>query len=419
MEALVSKTKKSTTSGMFTVATSCAAYGVTVMLFSTASILTLPIFRILEIIFPSLVAGLLVWRTKWNNYTLFVLGTLSIMLSVRSSIVMGLVFYMGYYIKMRCAVLKACELLGYAAYTFLWLCLAVLMGIVSLFLPIVARLLIASISLVVGLYFALVQPFSSEMYKRVIHLEREENEKLRSFLSKRLGEGYKRPLVVRMMCTIVRPFFSHKVVGCENVRQNMRNIFVSNHKEIYGPLVMAMFFPFEFRSWSTVYILDTKLSTDTVYHGTFERIKWIPECLKMFLSRVSAYLVAKLIGAFDPIVVYNDCGKSLLKTISESVDSIQTCYNLIVFPENPASTEENRYAKKGVCEFHTGFVRIAKEHYERTGEEIAFYPVYCESETRRIIIGESIVFDSSKPYVKERTRITSYLHDSINKIAQV
>jgi hypothetical protein len=68
--------------------------------------------------------------------------------------------------------------------------------------------------------------------------------RLRSILVKR----YRKRVGIRILSALVKPWCYHRVVGTKNVQPGEGPvIFVANHREIYGPIVVNLYLPFSFR----------------------------------------------------------------------------------------------------------------------------------------------------------------------------
>ena len=64
------------------------------------------------------------------------------------------------------------------------------------------------------------------------------------------------------------------------------------------------------------------------------------------------------------------------------------------------------------------FVDIAKLYYNRTGNPLAFVPMYIAPRLKTVYLGKSICFSGENPINEERKRICGYLMEQITQIAE-
>ncbi len=285
------------------------------------------------------------------------------------------------------------------------------------------RIYITSLPIVfvfISLIFAALQPIDKRYYSKLMKFSTtdKENSVLKNRLRFVLVKKYRRRIGIRILRFLAKPLFYHTVVGKELVDDKSQPvIFVCNHGEIYGPVATAVYLPFFYRPWIINKMIDRELITDHMYHGTFERISWLPKSVGRLMARLVSPLVLWILNSMDPIPVYRGSGREVLETIRQSADALVCDDNLLIFPENPDITKEGVYARQGVVQFFTGFVNIARTYYKKTGKRVCFYPIYCDKNRRKITIGEGTTFRPEENFQEEKQRIAQYLEDKINEIA--
>jgi hypothetical protein len=132
--------------------------------------------------------------------------------------------------------------------------------------------------------------------------------------------------------------------------------------------------------------------------------------------KIFAPLVLWILNSVEPIPVYRE-NRRVLETINLTVEAMLELDNILIFPENPLTTENKRYSVKGVSHFYTGFVHIAKVYYKKSGRAVTFYPVYANPKKRTITFGEGIAYDPEGK--NEPERICDLLEQAINHMADV
>ena len=60
---------------------------------------------------------------------------------------------------------------------------------------------------------------------------------------------------------------------------------------------------------------------------------------------------------------------------------------------------------------------VARFYYKKTGSALSFVPLYVCPKRAELCFGEPIRFDPEAPIEQERTRICTYLSDSITELA--
>ena len=225
---------------------------------------------------------------------------------------------------------------------------------------------------------------------------------------------------IRAVECVLRPFFFHRVRGAENVQldKDIPCVFVCNHGEILGPVVCTLFLPFPFRAWSAYEMLDRDTVIDRTMNGTFQNIKgWKRRLLQALMERVGAPFLTWLLQSEGCIPVYHDNPRKLMQTFRETITTMQAGDNILVFPENAATSPDHRYMEEGVSEFFTGFTMIGQMYANKTGKCPLFVPLYANGKKRLITFGAPTRYDADAPVNEEKERLCVYLRNEILKLA--
>lgn len=291
-------------------------------------------------------------------------------------------------------------------------------------------LVVPALLLVVGAILAVLHfPLTKQnliKLQRFIQLKEsgQDNPQLEKQLETVVIKKHKRRYGIKVIMSLVRPFYRHKLIGKENVPegQDGRLIFICNHGELYGPVVTNLYMPFYFRPWSISDMMeDPQCVAEYLYRFTVKRQKWLPEFLKWPVSRrILAPLSIWLMRSIGSIPVYRNKPRELMNTFRISVEAMQAEDNLLIFPENPdaESLEKPGYVRSGVGEFFTGFTMLAPLYYNKTGKNVIFIPIYASKTKRTITIGEGIEYDPDNQPTEEKLRIVDYLRDTMTEIGR-
>ncbi len=245
----------------------------------------------------------------------------------------------------------------------------------------------------------------------------EPNPSLKKQLDEVVVRRHKNRYGVRLILALLRPLYYHKVIGTENLSQYEDGtiILVSNHGELYGPVVTNLYIPISFRPWSISEIVDKDAIVPYVYENTALRQKWCPDFLKMPLTKLCCRFILWVLSSIEAIPVYRSKPRELLKTFRISVEAMQAGDNLLIFPENPQLNEgdDKRYRREGISAFYTGFVMLAPALYAKAKKRAVFVPIYASKHLRTLTIGAGIRYDPEPPQTEEKLRIVGELQRSM------
>ena len=250
-----------------------------------------------------------------------------------------------------------------------------------------------------------------------------QNPPLKKQLDEVVVRRHKNRYGVRLILALLRPLYYHKVIGTENLSQYEDGtiILVSNHGELYGPVVTNLYIPISFRPWSISEIVEKDAIVPYVYENTALRQKWCPNWLKMPLTKLCCRFMLWVLRSIEAIPVYRSKPRELIKTFRISVEAMQAGDNLLIFPENPQLNEgdDKRYLREGVSSFYTGFVMLAPALYAKAKKRAVFVPIYASKHLRTLTIGQGVRYDPTLPQTEEKLRIVSELQSSMQAMYEV
>ncbi|NLC31907.1 MAG: hypothetical protein GX781_01245 [Clostridiales bacterium] len=251
----------------------------------------------------------------------------------------------------------------------------------------------------------------------------ETNKALQLQLEKLLVEVYRRHYGIKLLILVLRPFFYIDLIEKEKVilDKDIPCIFTCNHGELYGPIVTNLFIPYSFRPWVINEMMDRELIADYIYTYTFKRQRWLPESLKLPLSRAVTPALAWIMESLDSIPVYRNTPGELIKTFRASASAMEAGDNLLIFPENPndPSQEKNGYLRDGIGNFFTGFVSVAQVYQRKTGKSPLFFPIYADKKNRLMRFGKPIRYNAQNNKVDEQRRVSDYLRSEMLRMAAI
>ncbi len=213
----------------------------------------------------------------------------------------------------------------------------------------------------------------------------------------------------RFVKWLVRVFYPKmEVVGAENLPQEPA-IVVGNHSQLHGPIACELYFPGERYTWCAGEMMDLKEVPAYAYRdfwsGKPKATRWFYKILSYIIAPISVCIFnnAQTIG------VYHD-GR-VMSTFKKTVKALGSGSSVVIFPE--CYTPYNNI----VYTFQENFVDVAKLYYKRTGQALAFVPLYLAPNLHQMHIGQPVYFNPEAPIDRERHRICTELMEGITAMA--
>lgn len=279
--------------------------------------------------------------------------------------------------------------------------------------------------MLVALVFALVHPLDKRNREKLMLFidSRTRKERVRESLQKMLVRKYRIRASARLVCFFLRPFLRLKVSGLEKLRkEEYPSVFVCNHGFMYGPVAATIYLPTYFRPWIHDVMLSRQSATEEIAWSFPGFLKVTGKRLGMWIISQAAAIVSTLMSAFYPIPVVRGTSRDLLKTFSDSITALEEGDNLLIFPERPGARTRSGVGSQDegadeLREFFTGFAHLGKMYYDQTGQELLFYPLYCDRKDRAFRIGDPVRYDSSLPSREGKQALALALHQRIVALA--
>ena len=223
-------------------------------------------------------------------------------------------------------------------------------------------------------------------------------------------EDKKTSFVYKILRFLVYLFYPRpRIVGTEKLPEEPC-ILVGNHTQMNGPIVGELFLPGRHYIWCAGQMMRWAEVSDYAFTDFWSfKPKWTHPFFRL-LSWLITPLAVCLFNNAHTIPVYHDT--RLRTTLRESIERLQEGNNLVIFPERNAPYNHILY------DFQDRFIDLAKLYYRKTGQAIAFVPMYIAPTLRETHFGEPIRFNPEAPIDEERGRIKQALMDSITDLAE-
>ncbi len=280
--------------------------------------------------------------------------------------------------------------------------------------------------LVAALFSVLHFPMNNrhfEKLKRFLTLRDEDNPALKKQLDEVVVKKHKNRFGVKLIVLLLRPLYYHRVVGVRNADgyEEGSIILVSNHGELYGPVVTNLYIPISFRPWCISSMMEKDVIVRYIYENTLIRQKWLPNFLKMPLTKIICPLCLWVFNSLEAIPVYRDNPRELIKTFRKTIEAMQAGDNILVFSRarvKPKAPGQKGYVSEGVGDLYTGFAMIAPAYYQKTHKKAVFIPIYASKRLRTISFGQGIIYRPEAPATQEKLRIVSELQAGMEELYQ-
>ena len=275
--------------------------------------------------------------------------------------------------------------------------------------------------MLLALVFALVHPLDKRNREKLMLFidSRTRKERVRQSLQKMLVRKYRIRASARLVCFFLRPFLRQSVSGLEKLRKDeYPSVFVCNHGFMYGPVAATIYLPTYFRPWIHDAMLSRKSATEEIAWSFPGFLKFTGKRLGMWMISQAAAIVSTLMSAFYPIPVVRGNSRDLLRTFADSISALEEGDNLLIFPERPGARTRSGVGSQAegadeLREFFTGFAHLGKMYFDATGQELLFYPLYCDRNDRAFRIGDPVRYDSTLPSREGKQVLAETLHKRI------
>ena len=189
-------------------------------------------------------------------------------------------------------------------------------------------------------------------------------------------------------------------------------LILSNHEGTDSPMSLEIYCDKPIRMWGTAemnsgLIKLYKYQTRYYYH---EKKHWNIHLARLFCLLASP-LTWLFYAGFDLISTYKDT--RLIKTLRESVASLKSGDNIVIFPED--STNGYLPELEG---FHEGFVLLA-DVCNKQGLDLPIYVSYFRKSDRTYIFDAPVMYSELYAKYKSRAEIAKHLCHRCNELGKM
>ena len=186
-------------------------------------------------------------------------------------------------------------------------------------------------------------------------------------------------------------------------------VSVSNHCQLYGPLICEVYFPTKKNIWCTSEMMTFSEVPAYAYEEFWSGKSKITKPFFKLVSYLIAPIAYYIFNRADALPVYHD--SRIIGTMERTVEGLQNGENAVIFPERHEAYNNI------VNEFQVGFVDVARLYYSKTKKPLAFVPTYNAVSLKKVLFGTPIYFDPKANVKQERVRICEHCKAEITRLA--
>lgn len=212
--------------------------------------------------------------------------------------------------------------------------------------------------------------------------------------------------VIRWLVWLFSP--KMQAEGTENIPPEPV-LIVGNHTQMYGPIACEFYSPVRRYTWCAGEMMELKDVPAYAYRDFWSQKPKSVRWLFRILSYIIAPLAVVIFNNAETIPVWHD--NRIIITFRRSMEKLQEGASMVIFPEQDVKYNHILY------DFQERFVDLARLYYKKTGQALAFVPLYITPALKKMVYGTPIRFRPEAPIQAERERICAYLKSEITRMA--
>ncbi|MBQ9793009.1 MAG: hypothetical protein IJW32_04640 [Clostridia bacterium] len=193
---------------------------------------------------------------------------------------------------------------------------------------------------------------------------------------------------------------------------NTPSIILSNHVGAKGPVKLELYLNTQFRFWGT-YEMNSNLKSIYKYLSNiyFYKKKHMPKFLAKIVGFIACPFLKLFYSGLNLISTYPDV--RFRKTLRESLNTINSSQNLIIFPEDSSNGYHDT-----LLSFYSGFVFFA-DICLKQGLDLPIYVMYFKKKQNTFIVDKPIKYSELAKMNLDKKEIAKLLCDKANSLAEV
>lgn len=189
-------------------------------------------------------------------------------------------------------------------------------------------------------------------------------------------------------------------------------VYIVHHQNLRGPVTVLGCFPQFLRPWIFHVFLTRRECYRHFIDYTFTERFGLPKILASIIVWPISFFIPKLMQVIGAIPVYRD--RRAVTTFKQSISALADGQSLLICPDIDYADESNT-----VGEIYSGFLNLEKYYHKKSGQHLAFIPLYIDQAKRSILQGKTIFFPGQKDFNEEKVQMSERLRRDINELANL
>ena len=186
-------------------------------------------------------------------------------------------------------------------------------------------------------------------------------------------------------------------------------IIIGHHQNLKGAVRVMMWLNINVHIWMLWVFCDRQECYRQYYGYTFtQRYGW-NKLAAGLAAGLSSRFIPKLAASMRVIPVYRKSLKDIGITVDESVKALCKNENLLIFPDVEYTSDADTMG-----DIYTGFIRLDRYYYKKTGRHVDFVPIRVDTQGRQISFGKPSSIRDGERYTEAKKRISEELRSELN-----
>jgi 1-acyl-sn-glycerol-3-phosphate acyltransferase len=199
-------------------------------------------------------------------------------------------------------------------------------------------------------------------------------------------------------------FFSKRYSVCHLEEKTEPVVYLVHHQNLRGPILSVIWYDTRVHPWVLSVFLKRKTCFKQFCGYYFQKRVGLPKAIAAVLSFPLSFFVTWLMHLIQAIPVFRG-SKEIITTFRQSINALLAKDSILICPDKD-------YTNKGthVGEMYSGFLDLEKIYFKRTGEHLAFIPLYISKKLHRIYSGRAVRFENGD-FEQEKAKVYDRIKD--------
>lgn len=187
-------------------------------------------------------------------------------------------------------------------------------------------------------------------------------------------------------------------------------VYVVHHQNLQGPVITLAWFDRPLRPWVLSVFCERAACYRQYYQYTFTERFGLPKAFAAIISYPLSFAITKLMQGAGAVPVFRN-SKDIYQTFKQSIFALTQGHNLLIAPDI-----DYKDTGTNIGEIYTGFLDLEKLYYQQVRKHLAFVPLCVCKETRCILVGKSVYFQTGGHYKREKEKVVERLRQEFLKL---